>query len=134
MIIDDNEIDIFINKKIIESLNFVERIQSFNSAKDALNYLKLIDDENSYYQLLAPQLILLDINMPIIDGFAFLEEFNKFKIFKQKPILVFMLSSSSSPVDINKANNYKNVCGLISKPLEADNLIAQLEKTTLIHK
>ena len=52
MLIDDNEIDIFINQKTIESLNFVERIQTFSCAKDALNYLKLIEEKNAYYQLL----------------------------------------------------------------------------------
>lgn len=133
MIIDDNEIDIFINQKTIESLNLAERVQSFSSAQDALNYLKLIDEENSYYQLLAPQLILLDINMPIIDGFKFLDEFNKYTIFKQNPIAIFMLSSSLSPDDINKINNYKNVFGIISKPLKADKLIEQLKKTKLIN-
>jgi len=89
MLIDDNEIDIFINKKTIESLNFIERIQTFNCPQDALNYLKLIEEINAYYPLLAPQLILLDINMPFMDGFGFLDEFNKFKIFKQKPIDIF---------------------------------------------
>lgn len=133
MIIGDNEIDIFINQKIIKKLNFIERIQTFSSAQDALNYLKLIEDINAYYRLLAPQVILLDINMPIMDGFAFLDEFNKFKIFKQKPIDIFMLSSSSNTDDINKANNNKNISGLILKPLTADKLITRLEKTTLIH-
>lgn len=133
MIIDDNEIDIFINQKTIESLNIAKRVQSFSSAQDALNYLKLMDEENSYYQLLAPQLILLDINMPIIDGFKFLDEFNKYTIFKQNPIAIFMLSSSLSPDDINKINNYKNVFGIISKPLKADKLIEQLKKTKLIN-
>ena len=130
MLIDDNEIDIFINQKTIESLNFVERIQTFSCAKDALNYLKLIEEKNAYYQLLAPQLILLDINMPIMDGFAFLDEFNKFNIFKQKPVDIFVLSSSLSPNDISKINSYKNVSGFISKPLVAEKFIAQLKMIT----
>ena len=127
MLIDDNEIDIFINKKTIESLNFIERIQTFNCPQDALNYLKLIEEINAYYPLLAPQLILLDINMPFMDGFGFLDEFNKFKIFKQKPIDIFMLSSSLNPIDINKINKYDNVLGLISKPLVAEKFITQIK-------
>ena len=130
MLIDDNEIDTFINQKIIESLNFAERIQTFSSGVDALNYLKLVEDMNAYHRLFAPQIILLDINMPIMDGFAFLNEFDKFKIFKQHPITIFMLSTSTNPNDIDKANNNNNVSGILSKPLTVDKLIAILNDTT----
>jgi CheY-like chemotaxis protein len=126
MIIDDNDIDIFLNKKVIESLKFTERIQTFSSAMDALSYLKLIDDINAYHRLFAPQIILLDINMPMMDGFGFLKEFDKLKIFKQKPVDIFMVSSSLNPDEINKVNNNKNVSGFISKPLTADKLMELL--------
>lgn len=130
MLIDDNSIDIFLNQKVIESLKFIERIQTFSGAVDALNYLKLIEDINAYHRLFAPQIILLDINMPIMNGFGFLEEFAKLKIFKQYPVDIFMLSSSLNSEEISRANNNKNVSGFISKPLTADKLLAQLNGTT----
>ncbi len=126
MLIDDNEVDRCINQKVIESLNFIERILPFGTAKDALNYLKLIEDMNSYHGVFPPQIILLDINMPVMDGFAFLDEFDKLEISKQNHVTIFMLSSSSNPEDIKKANNNKYVSGLIVKPLTTAKLIERL--------
>lgn len=126
MLIDDCETYLFINQKVIESLNFVGSILPFSTAMDALNYLKLIQDMNAYHGVFAPEIILLDINMPIMDGFAFLDEFDKLKISKQNHVTIFMLSTSSHPDDIIKANNNKNVSGLIVKPLTASELISQL--------
>lgn len=123
LIIDDNEIDIYIHQKIIEASGLVERVQSFKNAIDALNYFKLIEEKNAYYRLFAPQIILLDLNMPIMDGFQFLNEFDKFKIFKQKPIDIFLLSSSTNPMDIENANNNKSCNGVVSKPLNNEKLI-----------
>lgn len=123
MLIDDNEIDLLINQKIIKYSNFTGRIQTFNSAVQALNYLKLIEDINAYHSLFSPQIILLDIHMPIMNGFEFLDEFDKLQIFKEKTVEIYMLSSSLNPDDIDKVNNNKNVSGLISKPLTADKLI-----------
>ena len=126
MLIDDNEIDLIRNQKIIESMNFTGAILPFSNAWNALKYLRLIKDMNANQGIFAPDIILLDIYMPIMDGFAFLAEFDKLKISKQNNITIFMLSSSSNPVDIKKANNHKYVSGIISKPLTAADLISRL--------
>lgn len=134
MIIDDNEIDIFIHKKIIESMNIAERILTFTHGKDALNHLKLIEDETTYYSLFAPQLILLDINMPDMNGFEFLEEFDKLKIFKQKPVEIFIVSSSSNFLEIEKANNNINCSAFIQKPLEMNKLLYHINSSNILNK
>lgn len=126
MLIDDNEIDLMRNQKIVESINFTGAILPFSNARDALNYLKLIQDMDANHGIFAPNIILLDINMPIMDGFKFLDEFDKLKISKQNHVTIFMLSASSNPDDIIKANNNKNVSGLIVKPLTASELITRL--------
>lgn len=125
-LIDDDQIVSFINRKVIESMKIAERIQTFDSGTHALDYLKLIQDEISYYQLFAPQVILLDINMPLMNGYQFLDEFNKLDIFKQKPIDIFMLSSSTYSGDIERANNYKLCSGYIIKPLSEEKLLPLL--------
>ncbi|MES2394903.1 MAG: response regulator [Bacteroidota bacterium] len=126
MLIDDNEIDLMRNQKIIESINFPGAILPFSNAWNALKYLRLIKDMNANHGIFAPDIILLDIYMPIMDGFTFLAEYDKLKISKQNKITIFMLSSSSNPVEIEKANNNKYVAGIISKPLRASNLISRL--------
>lgn len=126
MLIDDNDFDLSINQKIVEGLNLTVAILPYSNAWDALNYLKLIQDMDGYHGIFAPDIILLDINMPNMDGFVFLDEFDKLKISKQNHITIFMLSASSNPDDIIKANNNKNVSGLIVKPLTASKLIERL--------
>lgn len=128
MLIDEKETDLFTNQEVIKKLNFTGRIQTFSDPADALSYLKLIDAIKSYHGLFAPQIILLAINMSNIDGFTFLDEFEKLEIFKQKPISIFILSSSVDLNDINAANNNKNINGFISKPLTEDKLMGMLDK------
>lgn len=131
MLIDDSELDIFVHKTVIESLNIAERIQSFTNAVDALNYLKLIEDENAYYRLFAPQLILLDIDMPLMNGFQFLNEFDKLEIFKQKPIDIFIVSSAFQPNDI-EATQIKKICsGYFSKPLMGQKIFNYLKEKSV---
>lgn len=129
MLIDDSRIIMLNNQIVVESLESVEHIHSYHNAKDALNYLKLIDDINIHSPLFTPQLILLDLHMPDMDGFTFLHEFDKLEIFKQNPIRIFLVSSSTNPDDIYNANNNKNISGLISKPLTIEKLTAQLNIT-----
>jgi CheY-like chemotaxis protein len=115
MLIDEDEIDNIINQKIIESNNFSERVAVFQTGTDALDFLRL----NSKNAENLPDLIFLDINMPIMDGFQFLEEFEKL----DGPILdkskIIMLSSSISPRDIDRAASNRFVKKYLNKPLNS---------------
>ena len=115
MLIDEDEIDNIINQKIIESNKFAETIQVYQTGTDALDYLS----KNEKSPECLPDLIFLDINMPIMDGFQFLEEFEKLSA----PILdkckIIMLSSSISPRDIDRAASNKYVRKYLNKPLNA---------------
>ncbi len=113
MLVDDNELDNFINKKLLESENFAGKILVHSSAQSALEELKRSSpDINSL-----PDVIFLDIMMPHMDGFGFLEEFNKLPAEAKKKSKVVMLSTSESFKDLNKANQDKNVYKFLNKPL-----------------
>ena len=113
MLVDDNETDNFISKRIIEITQFSKEVEVKNSGKSALDYLK--DNQDNYDRL--PNLIFLDINMPIVDGFVFLYEFEKFNDTIKDKCKVIILSSSDNKRDIDKIVNNNHVIRFITKPL-----------------
>lgn len=125
IIIDDNEIDRRISKKVIEQLKITANVQTFSNAIRALDYLKFIQKKESYFNLVAPLLILLDNNMPLMTGLKFLDEFNKLAVFVKEQIDILVISSDF-PTHIERAINKKCV-GYIEKPLTSNKLLMQLE-------
>ncbi len=113
MLVDDNDTDNFISKRIIEITKFAKRVIVKNSGKSALDYLK--EHEDNEEEL--PNLIFLDINMPIVDGFVFLYEFEKFNSLIKDKCKVIILSSSDNKRDIDKIVNNNHVIKFITKPL-----------------
>jgi len=113
MLVDDNDTDNFISRRIIEITNFAKNVEIKNSGKSALEYLEL--NKESPENL--PEYIFLDINMPIVDGFVFLYEFEKFSSFLRNKCKVIILSSSDNKRDIDKIVNNDNVVKFITKPL-----------------
>lgn len=112
MLIDDNEIDNIINEKIIEANQFADRILIFQTGQEALDYLAQQAGE-------LPEIVFLDINMPIMDGFQFLDEFEKMPESVTSKCKVIMLSSSISPRDIDRAASRKHVKKYLNKPLNS---------------
>ncbi|MDQ3050094.1 MAG: response regulator [Bacteroidota bacterium] len=113
LLVDDNEIDNFINERIITSSSFCENVVVRNSADGALNYLKEIAGSTDKI----PDIIFLDLNMPVKDGFGFLEEFAQLSDGIKRYSKVIVLSSSISPEDINRASTNPFVYKYINKPL-----------------
>jgi CheY-like chemotaxis protein len=116
LLIDDNDVDNIITKKHLRDLDFAENIVIKSSAVKALDYLRMIEEKN------IPEIIFLDIRMPEMDGFEFLEKYgcldDKIKV-KSK---IIMLSSSLDHEDISKAMNDRYVFKFLNKPLEKDEL------------
>src|SRR5580765_1223408 len=113
MLVDDNDTDNFISKRIIEITKFSNRVEVKSSGKGALDYLK--EHENQAENL--PSIIFLDINMPVVDGFVFLYEFEKFKELVRTKCKVIILSSSDNKRDIDRIVNNNYVIKFITKPL-----------------
>lgn len=112
-LIDDDDIQNLINTRVISLANDQLHVQSFTSAEQALNNLESLNGAGY------PKLIFLDINMPKMNGWDFLEEYEK----HQYPVNIYMLSSSINSKDIDKSTTYKSVKGFISKPLVVEKLV-----------
>lgn len=116
---EDDPISSFVIKLALQQHPAFLESMEFKNGKDAAEFLA----KNSQKDL--PELILLDINMPILDGWGFLENFSNMPISKNIPVV--MLTSSVNPEDIEKANSHELVKGFLSKPLNKDKLDEILE-------
>lgn len=123
MLIDDNDIDNFINEKIIKGYFFAENVYVHSSSKSALEFLKNLEILKDAPPELIPGFIFLDINMPIMDGFHFLDEFEKFPKDFRSLIKIVMLTSSINQSDVERAKQFKHVFKFLHKPLTEVNLI-----------
>lgn len=120
MLIDDNEIDNLINQKMIESCSLSKTVLVHTGAKSALEFLKNIQKLSTDQHILIPELIFLDIDMPIMDGFQFLDEFEKLPEEIKKSTKVVMLTSSLSPHDVSKAKKNSHIVKFLNKPLSLE--------------
>jgi len=111
MLIDDNSLDNFINKKLIETNGFAERVITYQLATEAMEFLQSTSKDKW------PDVIFLDIMMPEMDGFQFLEAFEKLPEDQRMQMKVVMLSTSESFKDLNRANKNPYVRKFLNKPL-----------------
>ena len=109
LLIDDNYIDNFVTRKILEGGDFAEKVVVSQSATDAIESLRS--------GAITPDVIFLDIRMPVMGGFEFLQEYDKLKIDNKQAIKIFMLSSSLDPTDLKKSSSNKYITQFIHKPI-----------------
>ncbi len=122
MLIDDNEIDNFINQKMIEGCNFADKVYVHTSARSALEFLQNIERNENFPRELIPQVIFLDISMPIMDGFQFLDEFEKLSGNIRDGLKIMLLTSSINPLDQQKSTSIPAIANYMNKPLTKDHL------------
>lgn len=118
-LIDDDDVFVFLTKKIIEQTNLVDLIKVFGNGLDAINFLK--ENKNNVDAL--PEVILLDLSMPIMDGWQFLEEYTMLNPYVGKKITIYICSSSISPADVARAKSISAVSDYIVKPITKEKLI-----------
>lgn len=110
LLIEDNLIDQLVIKQLLKKVLYIDPVFIANNGKEGLQWLM----DNS--KLHKPLIILLDIQMPVMNGFEFLNEYNKLSVEFKKDIQVYVLSSTLDPDEITEINKNKAVFKLLSKP------------------
>ena len=126
-IIDDDDIYQFTMSMTLETFTGVDKIIALYDGAEALDYM--LDHLNKEEEL--PDIIFLDINMPIMDGFQFMEEYIKIKPKVGKKITIYMVSSSVDPKDIERAKKINEISDYIVKPIkesQLETIITQLKE------
>lgn len=123
MLIDDSSIDNFVNQKIIERYGFSGNVIVYSRAKKALEYLIGLEDaDRAAFPALFPDVIFLDLNMPVMNGHEFLEEYARLSSKVRSNCRVVVLSSTVNPADVSLSMRNSNVFAFFSKPLLKTNL------------
>jgi len=126
LLVDDDEINNFISIKLIKKALADAEISACLNGKLAIEELSALQKSNPEK---LPDFILLDINMPIMNGWEFLEEYKRLDINANGKCQIFIISSSVFSNDISKARSYPLVKNFISKPLSVEKIREMLEGT-----
>lgn len=118
MIIDDNEIDNFVTRRVLENVKFCEHINIITSGEEALDFFEA--NQNNKDKL--PDLIFLDLNMPVVDGFMFLFEFDDFSEHIKSNCQIVILSGALEKKSVHKILKNEYVTDYINKPLTEETL------------
>ncbi len=121
LLIDDSSADNFIHQRYIEKANVTESIVIKQNGEEALEYLKTVLTDNQFPQ---PELIFLDINMPVMDGWEFLEKYQELMAEQKARIILTMLTTSTASRDRERARQYPHLTEFIEKPLTDKILLA----------
>ena len=121
LLVDDDNIFNFLNTKILQLSGMANEIHTAVNGAEALDLL------NNYYSGTSslPDVILLDLNMPVMDGFGFLEAFKKLNLPRKENVQVIIVTSSQNPNDMIRAREM-GVTRYLTKPLSEESLLSAL--------
>ena len=122
MLLDDNELDNFINQKIIEANHFASTIYVNTGSKSALEFLNNLSISSTNAIDIFPEIIFVDLNMPMMDGFQFIENLKNKLPEKLKSLKLVILTSSVNPEDKKKAGEIELDIAFLNKPLTQEML------------
>ena len=117
-LIDDDPIFIYGTKRIIKEADFCDTILVFNNGQDAIDGLQELTAKGETL----PEVIFLDLNMPIMNGWEFLEDFVKIPNHNREKVIIYVISSSVDPRDLERISHYEVVNNYILKPISPEDL------------
>jgi CheY-like chemotaxis protein len=130
IVIDDSELDCYVTQKFLERISKDLVVKTFQSAEQALEIIRENTEENTS----VPTIILLDLQMPMMNGFKFVEEFENLPPEIQKNymiIILTILTPASNPNDVSRILTYKTVNSMVEKPLTKEKLFSLINKAGL---
>jgi CheY-like chemotaxis protein len=122
IVIDDSKLDCFIADKIIQNTGRSASIYTFQQPAEALEHIKKLDGNAT-----SKTIVFVDIQMPVMNGFEFVEAFEALDEEFKKPFIIYMLSSSINENDITRVRRYPSVKQFLNKPLSAKTMATVLE-------
>lgn len=122
IVVDDSKLDCFIAEKIIQNTGRCESVRTFQQASDALTYIKELPSHNP------GTILFIDIQMPVMNGFEFVESFEQLPQEIKSAYIIYMLSSSINENDIAKVKGYPSVKQFLNKPLTGKTMTVLLEE------
>lgn len=120
--IEDNQIMQNIYKRMMDVVDFAEEIIINYNGREAMDYYKTLLNSSTDGEQVLPDVILLDLNMPVMDGWSFLEEFNALDLPDSREPDIVIVTSSVNPDDKERAKKYPKVQAFLSKPLTIEKL------------
>lgn len=117
-LVDDDDVFVFLTRRMIEESKMVQDIKVFHNGLEVLNFLR--NNEKNFEIL--PEVMFLDLSMPIMDGWEFLSEFVKVNPVIGKKITIYVCSSSISNHDIERSKSIPEVTDFIIKPMTKDKI------------
>jgi len=123
LFIDDDPITLMLCKMVIKKASFSNEIATSKNGEEALQYFNSLKQLDSYGELKKqPQLIFLDLNMPVMGGWEFLDSFSTSDYAAYNKTKVIILSSTIDPEDLEKSKKYPMVIDFLSKPISKEML------------